>query len=182
MAKVVDGKTLLTYSDYVQIPEDGQRHEIIEGQHYVTPSPITRHQRISRHTHFQLYEQIELAGHGEVFDAPTDVLLSDIDIVVPDIFVILAGNASIIGEKNIQGAPDLVVEITSPSTKSRDLKLKRLLYEKRGVPEYWVILVDEDAVEKFVLERGAYVSRGKFRESIGFDGLAGVCVDLTRVW
>lgn len=182
MAKVEGGKTLLTYSDYVRIPEDGQRHEIIEGQHYVTPSPITRHQRISRHTHFQLYEQIELTGHGEVFNAPTDVVLSDIDVVVPDIFVVLAGNSSIIGEKNIRGAPDLVIEITSPSTKSRDLELKRRLYEKHGVPEYWVILADEDAVEKFVLTSGVYESRGRFHDRIAFDGLAGVSVDLTRVW
>ena len=60
MAKDVGGRTMLTYADYVQIPDDDQRHEIIEGQHYVTPSPIPRHQRISRHTHFQLYEQIEI--------------------------------------------------------------------------------------------------------------------------
>jgi Uma2 family endonuclease len=182
MAKVVRGRTLLTYSDYVKIPEDGQRHEIIEGRHYVTPSPITRHQRISRHTQFQLYEQIELPGHGEVFDAPTDVVLSDSDIVVPDIFVILAANASIIGEKNVRGAPDLAVEITSPSTKKRDQQLKRRLYEKHGVPEYWVVLVDEDAVEKLVLSGGAYESRGRFADRITFDGLEGVSVDLTRVW
>ncbi len=182
MAKVVGGRTMLTYSDYVQIPEDGQRHEIIEGQHYVTPSPITRHQRISRHTQFQLYKQIEIPGRGEVFNAPTDVVLSDIDIFVPDIFVILAGNASIIGPKNIRGAPDLVIEITSPSTKSRDQQLKRRHYEKHGVPEYWVVLVDEDAVEKFILTDGVYVSRGEFRDCITFDGLEGVSVDLTRVW
>ena len=116
MPKVVNGKTLLTYADYVAIPDDGKRHEIIEGEPFVTPSPVPRHQLISREISAQLRESIVVPGHGEVFYAPTDVILSDIDIVVPDVFVVLASNRGIITAKNIQGPPDLVIEITSPST------------------------------------------------------------------
>lgn len=182
MARSVRGRSLLTYTDYVGIPDDGKRHEIIEGRHYVTPSPITRHQRISRRLMVQLYPQIEGPGHGEVFYAPMDVVLSDIDVVQPDLFVVLAANASIIGPKNIRGAPDLAIEINSPSTARRDRELKLGLYEKYRVPEYWLVLAEEDAVEKFVLTGDRYENRGTFRDRIDFDGLKDVSVDLARVW
>ncbi|HVR74329.1 MAG TPA: Uma2 family endonuclease [Planctomycetota bacterium] len=182
MSVVIDGKTLLTYSDYVHFPEDGQKHEIIGGVHYVTASPFTRHQRISRWMQFQLFEQIEVPGHGHVIDAPMDVIFSDIDIVQPDLIVVLEKQMAIITEKHIRGVPDLVVEITSPSTKKRDLELKKSLYQSHGVPEYWVVLADTDAVEQHVLDAGVYQLAGRFEERIEFRGRAGVAVDLKKVW
>lgn len=182
MALVRDGKTLLTYSDYEQFPDDGKRHELIGGVHYVSASPFTKHQRISRRTQFQLYEQIEIPGLGEVIDAPMDVLLSDIDVVQPDLLVVLKKNRGIITPKHVRGAPDLVVEITSPSTQARDLELKKNLYQSHGVPEYWVMRTEEDVVEKYLLEGAAYRLVGEFRDRIEFSGLPGVIVDLTKVW
>jgi Uma2 family endonuclease len=182
MSVVVEGRTLLTYSDYVLFPEDGKRHEIVGGLHYVTPSPITRHQRISRWILLQLMEQIEAPGLGEVFCAPLDLVLSDVDVVQPDLLVVLKENRRIIKRKNVQGAPNLVVEITSPSTKKRDMDLKKSLYQSHGIPEYWVVLADEDVVEKFVLHKGIYRSAGRFRDKIGFESLQGVVVDLKKVW
>ena len=90
MAIVIDSVTKLTYDDDVLLPDDGRIHEIIDGEHYRTPCPETCHQTLSRRIKFQLYEQIELTHRGLVFNAPTDVQLSEIDIVQPDLLVILA--------------------------------------------------------------------------------------------
>ncbi len=182
MPRVVNGKTLLTYDDYALIPEDGKRHELIGGVHYVSHSPRTKHQRILTGILPQLYSQIQGSGQGEVFIAPLDTVFSDFDVVQPDLLVILKENSRIITEKNIQGAPDLVVEITSPSTEDRDLDLKKTLYQTFGVREYWVVLTEEDTVEKFLLEGGAYKSCGRFQEAIEFSGIPGVVVDLTKVF
>lgn len=161
MSVVKNGKTLLTCSDYVHFPEDGRRHEIIGGVHHVTPSPVTRHQRISRWIEFQLMEQIELPGHGVVMNAPMDVVLSDIDVVQPDILVILERNRRVVTPEHVRGAPDLVIEITLPTTQERDLDLKKSLYQARRVPEYWVARADEDRVEKFLLLGGCLPRRGE---------------------
>jgi len=182
MAIVVDGKTLLTYSDYVQFPEDGKRHEIIGGLHHVTPSPVQKHQRVSRWLQFQLFEQIEVRGFGVVIDAPMDLVLSDTDVVQPDLMVVLKRNQLIVTPKHVRGAPDLVVEITSPSTEKRDLGLKKNLYQSFGVEEYWVVLTEEDTVERYLLEEDAYRLAGRFSDAIEFGGMEGVKVDLTKVW
>jgi Uma2 family endonuclease len=182
MSVVVNGKTLLTYSDYVLFPDDGRRHEIIGGVHHVTPSPVTKHQRVSRWTQFQLFEQIEIPGLGQVIDAPMDLVLSQTDVVQPDIMVILAQNRGIVSPRHVRGAPDLVIEITSPTTQENDLVLKKSLYQTHGVPEYWVMLTEEDLVEKYVLEGSENRLSGRHHDRIEFSGLQGVAVDLTRVW
>ena len=81
-----------TYEDYAQLPEDGLRHEIIDGKHFVNPSPGTQHQHVSKRLQYQLYTKIELAGLGLLYDAPIDVQLSGFDIVQPDIVIILNEN------------------------------------------------------------------------------------------
>ncbi|MBI1850484.1 MAG: Uma2 family endonuclease [Planctomycetes bacterium] len=179
---VRNGKTLLTYSDYARIPEDGCRHEIIGGVHYVSPSPARKHQRISGRLFVQLFEQIDRPGFGEVIYAPMDVLLSKVDVVQPDILVVLNSNRGIKTRMNIRGAPDLVVEITSPSSRKRDLKAKRSLYASKGVPEYWIVHTDRNAVEKLALGKRGYRRRGTYRKQIEFSGRPGVRVDLTIVW
>jgi Uma2 family endonuclease len=182
MGIVRNGKTLLTYEDYVQIPEDGRRHEIIEGIHYVTPSPVTRHQRTSLAIAVQLYEQIERRGFGLVIDAPMDVLLSRVDVVQPDLLVVLNRNRRIVKRKNVRGSPDLIVEITSPSTVRRDLELKRSLYEKYRVLEYWIVHTHQNVVDRLVLGPRGYGHHGRCRRRIEFGGLPGVVVDLRQVW
>jgi Uma2 family endonuclease len=129
----------LTYADYVALPDDGLRHEIIDGEHYVTPSPVTRHQRISRNLLYLIQSYLEAHPIGEVFCAPFDALLSEFDIVVPDLLYLSRERARFLTEKNLQGPPDLVIEILSPSTRSRDERLKRDLYERVGVQEYWLV-------------------------------------------
>src|SRR2546425_4282899 len=109
MSDVQNPNLKLTYSDYLGFPEDGDRHEVIDGDHYRTPSPESYHQVLVMKLAFQLYRQVEEPGNGRVFPAPLDVLLSRVDVVQPDLIVILERNRDRIGPQNIQGAPDLVV-------------------------------------------------------------------------
>ena len=134
-----DSSTKLTYADYVALPDDGLRHEIIDGEHYVTPAPTTRHQRISRNLLYLIQSYLEAHPIGEIFYAPLDALLSEFDIVVPDLLYLSRERARFLTEKNLQGPPNLVIEILSPSTRSRDERLKRDLYERVGVEEYWLV-------------------------------------------
>jgi Uma2 family endonuclease len=182
MAIVTNARTRLTYGDYAQFPADGRRHEVIDGEHIVTPAPDTYHQKLSRRIQFQLYGAIEEKGLGEVFNAPTDLQLSETDVVQPDLIVVLAANLQIITPKKIKGKPDLVVEILSPATAAVDRSLKRELYQKAGVPEYWLVDPDDHTLEQYVLDRGAYRLEGKHAEAVTFSRLADVRVDLTRVW
>jgi Uma2 family endonuclease len=129
----------LTYEDYLLIPEDGRRHEILDGEHCVTPSPFLRHQRISIRLSSRLFVFADQNGLGEVFTAPSDVILSRHDVVQPDLFFIARDRARIATEKNVQGAPDLVVEILSKSTRRLDQGIKLQRYERLGVGEYWIL-------------------------------------------
>jgi Uma2 family endonuclease len=142
--------TKLTYADYVRIPDDGLRHEIIEGEHYVTPAPTTRHQRILRNLSYLVQKHLVEHAIGEMFFAPCDVVLSDVNVLLPDLLFVSNDRSAIITSKNLQGAPSLVVEILSPSTRKRDLHLKRDVYERTGVEEYWVIDPEGAAVDVHV--------------------------------
>lgn len=175
-------KGKLTYREYVCFPEDGRRHEIVDGEHLVNPAPNTYHQTVSRRIHFQLYAQIELAGLGVVFDAPTDLQLSEMDVVQPDLIVVLHRKRTIITPTKIKGTPDMVVEILSPSSEIADRVLKKELYRKSGIPEYWVVNPDDHAVEQFVLRSGDFVLLGRHTEAISLEVVQDVRVDLAQVW
>lgn len=129
----------LTYADYAKIPADAFRHEIVEGEEFMTPAPNPDHQTAVLNVGGMLRNHAHVAGLGRVFVAPTDVVLSDHDVVQPDVLFIARDRIGIIGPKNIQGAPDLVVEVTSPSTSSFDRGAKRDLHLRTGVREYWIV-------------------------------------------
>lgn len=129
----------LTYEDYAAFPDDGRRHEIIDGEHYVSPSPRTKHQDILGRLFAILRGHVLASGSGRAYCAPLDVVLSEIDVVQPDLFFISRERGSIVTEANIQGAPDLVIEILSESTRRIDEVVKRKRYEHFGVKEYWII-------------------------------------------
>jgi Uma2 family endonuclease len=143
----------LTYEDYLLIPEDGKRHEIIDGEHYVSAAPFVRHQRIVLRLALHLGNHVAAHPVGEIFIAPTDVILSPHDIVEPDLLYISNERSSIVEEKNIQGAPDLVIEIHSGSSRRIDRGAKRRAYERWGVLEYWML--DPERKEADVCERTA---------------------------
>lgn len=136
-----------TYEDYLLFPEDGRRHELIDGEHLMTPAPSTRHQRILGKLFFFLQDHLARSKEGEVFIAPTDVVLSDLDVVEPDLLFIRASRASIVTEKNIQGPPDFVIEIISQTSRKTDETIKRKLYERYGVQEYWIVDPELETVD-----------------------------------
>lgn len=146
----------LTYDDYVHFPEDGRRHEIIGGIHYVTPAPNIRHQRISIQLAGRLHHFVEQRSLGRVFTAPIDVVLAATDIVQPDLVFVATDHLDRLAEANLQGAPDLAVEILSESTRGRDEVTKRHLYAQHGVPEYWVIDPVTESVKVYRLKDGDY--------------------------
>jgi Uma2 family endonuclease len=129
----------LSYGDYLRFPDDGNRHELIDGVHYVTPAPSVRHQRIVARLHGCLWQYLEDHGGGEVLFAPLAVVFSMFDVVEPDLLYVSDARKRILTDQHVQGAPDLVVEVLSPSTRRRDEGIKRALYERADVTEYWVV-------------------------------------------
>lgn len=187
MAVVVDRKTKLTYEDYLQFPEDGRRHEIIDGDHYVSAAPFVSHQRVARNLMVRLHRHSNETGLGEVLPAPVAVVLGQSDVVEPDLVVVLAEHASRIRRERIEGAPDLVVEILSPSTAYRDRGMKLDLYQKAGVSEYWIVDPERKVVQQYVLTDGVFRSAGEHPDRIalactGTPEGEPVEVDLREVW
>lgn len=140
-----------TYHDYCLLPED-KRYEIIDGDAYMVPAPLTRHQRISGNLYTCVREFLKKNPQGEVYFAPMDVVLSEYDIVQPDVLFISNERKSILTEANVQGAPDWVVEILSPSSIERDRNLKLKLYSRHAVKEYWIVDPEQLSVEVYCRE------------------------------
>jgi len=140
----------LTYDDFVQFPDDGKRHELIGGEHYVTPSPNTKHQTILGNLHLLIGPWLEVHPVGRVFLAPFDVVFSDFDIVEPDLLYLSNEQAAaVLTSQHVKGTPDLVVEIASPGTRQRDETIKRRLYERARVTEYWVVDPDIEVIRVY---------------------------------
>jgi Uma2 family endonuclease len=145
----------LTYDDFLLIPDDGLRHEIIDGEHFVTASPVPRHQVLVGRLHFELESYLRAhPGSGQVFLAPLDVVLSPWDVVEPDLLLIGPNQPEILTARNVQGPPVLVIEVVSPSTRSRDERLKRDLFSRTGVREYWLVNPDTNVVTVHRKEAG----------------------------
>ena len=116
------------------------RHELIGGVHFVTPNPVTRHQLLVGRLYFEIESCLRAnPNQGQVFGVPLDVVLSSHDVVAPDLILITDDQGEILTAKNVQGAPALVIEVLSPSTRKRDVGIKRELFDRGGVREYWVV-------------------------------------------
>jgi Uma2 family endonuclease len=147
----------LTYDDFVHFPDDGKRHELIDGEHYVTPSPNVRHQHISGRLHLLIGNWLEAHPIGRLFYAPLDVVLSDIDVVEPDLLYLSNERAAqVLTPLHARGVPELVVEIASKGTRRRDETIKRRLYERAGVTEYWVVDPEIDVMRVYRREGDAF--------------------------
>ena len=130
----------LTYDDFMRFPDDGKRHEIIDGVHYVTPSPNLGHQELVGRLYLAIGNFLATRRHlGRVFLSPLDVVMSYYDVVEPDLLFVAGDQQDILTEANVQGPPALVVEVLSPGTRKRDEGIKRRLFDQRGVREYWMI-------------------------------------------
>ena len=139
----------LTYEDFLLFPDDGKRHELIDGEHYVTPTPNQKHQIIVMNLSAMIWNYLQQHRIGRVFGSAFDVVLSDFDVVEPDVQFISHARQEILTKQNVRGAPDLVVEVGSPRTRKRDETIKRRLYERFGVSEYWVIDPELDTIKVY---------------------------------
>ncbi|MBI4930603.1 MAG: Uma2 family endonuclease [Bacteroidetes bacterium] len=145
-----------TYADYLKTPE-GWGYELFDGNiRDMAPAPYTNHQSAAGNLFAELKLLAEKNNLGKVYIAPTDVYFDEHNCVQPDILFISKERVHIITEKNIQGAPDLAVEIVSPSTKHYDTVEKKNLYQRFGVKEYWIVFPEEERVIIFSLKNGAY--------------------------
>jgi Uma2 family endonuclease len=137
----------LTYDDLLRLPEDNLRHELIDGEHYVTASPNTRHQRILGRLYLSIGNWLEAHPTGEAYVAPVDVVLSPHDVVVPDLLYMSQARVSdALTPEAVRGMPELLVEILSPGTRRRDRTVKQALYDREGVSEYWLVDPDRETV------------------------------------
>jgi Uma2 family endonuclease len=140
----------LTYDDFVLFPDDGMRHELIDGEHYVTPSPARKHQQIVGNVFLLIGPWLEDNPIGRAFLSPFDVVFSRFDVVEPDLLYMSNERAAqVLTDANVQGVPELVIEVGSPSTRKRDETIKRRLYERSGVSEYWVVDPELDVVRVY---------------------------------
>jgi len=130
--------TTRTHDDPGSLPRNGRRQDLIGGARVVTPSPARRRQQLSLRLVLSVGTYLRGRPLGELYPAPADVVLSDVDVVVPDILFVSNERAAILQDR-VLGAPDLVVEILSPHTRGVDEVTKRLLYDRAGVREYWIV-------------------------------------------
>ena len=152
-----------TYQDYLNTPDD-KRYELLDGELVMTPAPLTAHQRVDMRLGSLLHTFVDEEDLGEVFPAPTDVVLSDTDVVQPDLLFVSKERARIITDENIRGAPDLVVEILSPSTAERDRTFKRALYARHAVKEYWLVDPETRAIMILLLGGDGFETVGTYGE------------------
>ena len=173
----------LTYEDYCLLPDNGKRYEIIDGELFVTPSPLRRHQQVLANVLYYLTDFVKNHDLGFVYPAPFDVVFSQFDVVEPDILYISNARASVVTEKNVQGAPDLVVEVLSESTAKIDRTTKLKLYARYGVGEYWVIDPLTSAVEIYRLVAGGYELAAQLdsRQSLTSPLFPGFTLPLSRL-
>ena len=150
-----------TYADYLNAPDDA-RYELLDGELIMSPAPNRLHQTASGNLFVELKLLMRRAALGEVFTAPFDVVLSDTDVVQPDIMFVSSARAHIITDANIRGAPDLVVEILSPGTAERDRTFKRDLYARHGVKEYWMVDTELRRIYQLILDADEFRLAGVF--------------------
>jgi len=153
-----------TYEDYAALPDDGQHYEIVNGVLIMAPAPTPEHQSIAVRIAYYLFPHIDLAGIGKLFTGPLDVDLGPKNVYQPDVVVVLNAHLDRIAAKKIIGAPDLVVEVASPSTAAYDRLTKYDTYARAGVAEYWMVKPESHEVEVFALEGKEYHRLGIFSE------------------
>lgn len=179
-----DREDIWTYQEYLELPDDGKRYEILNGRLEMTPAPSTRHQAVSRNLEMILWNFVRKNNLGEVFDAPMDVVFDQVNVVQPDILFVSRERQELIKKEGIFGAPDLVVEIQSPGTLHVDAKRKKGMYERFGVREYWIVDPGEKKVEVYLLTGGKYVQGGIYTEkdTVECASIPGLSVPLAEVF
>ncbi len=146
----------LTYKDYLTLPPDDFRHQLIEGEIVMTPAPKVLHQFVVKQLFLALNAFVTAKNLGSVFFAPCDVYFDEHNVVQPDLFFISRDRLSIVAEDVVKGAPDLIMEVLSPASAYYDLVEKKALYARAGVKEYWIVDPKWHWIEVYALDAGAY--------------------------
>ncbi len=176
-------KERYTYADYARLPE-GAPYQLIHGELVMSPAPSVYHQRLIGRVFRMLDAFVREHDLGEAFVSPIDVYLSEEDTPQPDIAFVANERAGIVGEQQIEGAPDLVVEVLSPSTGYYDLKGKKRLYEAHGVKEYWIVDPKGREVEVYGNTDGGFVltARAVDEGTVASNLLDGFAVNLADLF
>lgn len=173
-----------TYEDLQQIPRDSWRYELVDGELFVTPAPIPLHQRIVGNVFGQLWQHVRQHRLGEVFVSPCDIVFTPITVLEPDVFFVSRARFHIIGEKNLSGPPDLVVEVLSEFSTQLDQDIKFKKYAQHGVPEFWLFDPPGKTLKVFRLKKRKY----ELIEDLGFgDTLTsplfpGLTLSISSLW
>ncbi len=172
-----------TVADYMALPDD-QRYELLDGELILAPSPTSRHQFIQIYLAHVLFQFVEERGLGWVVGAPLDVVMSDRNVAQPDLLFVSHRRASIVTRPNIQGAPDLAVEILSPSTARRDRGQKLDIYARYGVAEYWIVDPETETVEIHVLRGDTLDLQATYRRGQTLESpiLPGLTIELEQIF
>ncbi len=153
-----------TYEDYALLLED-RRYEVIDGELFVTPAPTPFHQTVAQRLEQVLGAYLRDHAFGVMLHAPCDVVLSPHDVLQPDILVVSRERRSIIGDEYVGPAPDLVVEVLSPSTESRDRIAKAKRYATFGVREMWLVDHSATTIEVLVNSEEGFRREALFGEA-----------------
>jgi Uma2 family endonuclease len=157
---------LLTYDDYARLtPPDSGNYELHNGQIIYMTSPIMLHQLVSNNLATDLTMYIRKFKLGRVFTAPMDTVFTTVDTFQPDILFLSNERLHLIGDKKIEGAPDLVVEILSPANRPKEMGYKKVIYEMTNVREYWVINLDKQILTQYENIEGEFVIRQVFKKT-----------------
>src|ERR1051325_2389120 len=177
-------KTVLTYDDYVALPDDGMRHEIFDGELSVSPTPTFRHQQILTRLLGILHAHVVARDMGEVVPAPTTVVLANTSVVEPDIIYIAKNRMPVVSARGtVDGWPTLAVEILSPSTASKDRGQKKQLFERYGVPYYWIVDSEARVIEIYVADGGTYgAADRRADELVDLPPFPGLTIAPSQLW
>ena len=183
MATLAESREKYTYQDYAKLSE-GAPYQLINGELVMTPAPTTYHQRLAREIFLLLASFVKLHGLGEIFFSPLDVYFSETETYQPDIIYVSKDRLSIIAEEKVEGSPDLIAEILSPTTAYYDLRHKKQVYEQYGVKEYWIVDPMEKSIEVYENKKKSfelfkkYDRTGTLRSPL----LEGLNLDLSKVF
>jgi Uma2 family endonuclease len=164
----VSASARLTKEDYRMLPESGPRYQLIEGELYMAPAPNRHHQVISRNIEFMLMKYLEANPRGELYHAPVDVYLSRHDVFQPDIVFVAEENFKVLTEAGVEGTPDFVVEILSPSTAYLDKKFKLQVYARTGLKELWIVDPEPRLIQVYMLQENATQPQATYSECDSF--------------
>jgi Uma2 family endonuclease len=184
MAEHIMTRIVLTYADYVAVPDDGNRHELHEGELSVTPAPGARHQEVLLNLALLLAPHVRAHTAGKLFIAPFDCIMTNITVVEPDLLYIDERRRRLLSERALEGAPTLAVEITSPGTGHIDRRRKMSLYAKHDVTWYWIVDPGTRTIDVYRLDGDSYRSDTRLEGSTprALPPFVDLALDPSAIW